>query len=70
MVNSKIMQTTSDDHDQIRKTIFRVTQHILYASRSLDARNGMFDPNTHLGYFVIARLFLLGQLFLARLFFG
>ena len=64
------MQTTSDDHEQIGKTIFGVAQHILHASRSFDACNGMFDPNTHLGYFAIVRLFLLSQLFLARLFFG
>ena len=70
MVNTKVMQTTSDDHDQIRKTIFCVTQHILYTARTLDARDRMFDSDTNLGYFAVVRLVFLGQFFLTWLFFG
>ncbi len=70
MVNPKVMQTASDDHDQIRKTIFRVAQYILHTSRTFDTCDGMFDSNTQLGDFAIVRLVLLSPLFLARLFFG
>lgn len=64
------MQTTSDGHDQIGKAILGVAQHVLHTTRTLDARNRMFDSNTHLGYFAVAGLFLLSQFFLTRLFFG
>ena len=70
MVNTKVMQTTSDDHDQIRKPIFRIAQHILHTARTLDTCNGMFDSDTNLGYFAVVRLVFLGQFFLAWLFFG
>lgn len=58
-INSKVMQTTSDDHDQIRKTIFRVAQHILHTSRTFDAGNRMFHADTHFGYFTVVCLFFL-----------
>jgi len=70
MVNSIIVQPTSNDHDQIRKVIFRVSQYILHNSTAFDPRNGMFNSDTNLRYLAIT-LFLFGsQFLLARLFFG
>lgn len=64
------MQTTCKHHDQIRKIVFLVSQHILYGSRTLDTCDGMFNPDTNFGNLAIA-LFLSGSQFsLVRLFFG
>jgi len=54
------MQAASDHHDQIRKTVFGVSQNILHDSRPLDTRNGMFDPDTNLRQLAVA-LFLFGS---------
>jgi hypothetical protein len=60
MIDSKVMQTTSDDHDQIRKIIFRVPQNVFHDPRTFDPRNGMFYSNPNFGYFAIA-FFLSGS---------
>jgi len=70
VIDTKVMQTASNLHDQVRKIILRVSQRILHSSRTLDARNGMFNPHTDFRYLAI-ELFLFGsQFLLARLFFG
>ena len=70
MINSIIMQSASDDHHQIRKVVFCVSQDILHDATSFDARNGMFNLDPNLQHLAIA-LFLFGtQFLLARLFFG
>jgi len=53
------VQATSDDHDQIRKIIFRVSQNIFHDPRTLDARNGMFHSDPDFRDLTIA-LFLFG----------
>lgn len=64
------MQSASDDHNQVRKVVFRVSQDILHDATAFDTRNGMFNLDPNLGDLAIA-LFLLGsQFLLARLFFG
>ena len=69
-LDTKVMQTASNLHDQVRKIILRVSQRILHSSRTLDTRNGMFNPHTDFRYLAIA-LFLFGsQFLLAWLFFG
>ena len=70
MIDSKVMQATGNHHDQVRKTIFRVSQHIFHNARALDARNGMFDFDTNLRHLAIALFLFGGQLFLTWLFFG
>lgn len=60
VIHSKIMQAASDHHDQIRKTVFGVSQNILHDSRPLDTRNSMFDPDTNLRHLAVA-LFLFGS---------
>jgi len=64
------MQTTSDFHDQIRKIVLCVTQYIFHGARTLDARNGMLDTDTHFRDLAITLLLFDSQFFLARLFFG
>jgi len=59
MVNADVVQATSDDHDQIRKIIFRVSQNIFHDPRTLDARNGMFHSDPDFRDLTIA-LFLFG----------
>ena len=60
MINAKIMQATGDDHDQIRKIVFRVPQNIFHDPRTLDARNGMFHSDTDFRYLAIT-FFLFGS---------
>lgn len=54
------MQATSDDHDQIRKIVFRVPQNVFHDARTFDARNGMFYSDPDFGDFAIA-FFLSGS---------
>ncbi len=70
MLNSIIVQSTSNDHDQIRKVIFCVSQNILHDSTAFDPRNGMFNLDADLRYLAIAPFLFGSQFFLARLFFG
>jgi hypothetical protein len=60
MIDSKVVQATGDDHDQIRKIFFRVSQSIFHDPRALDARNGVFHSNPDFRYLAIA-LFLFGS---------
>jgi len=53
------MQATGDDHDQIRKIVFRVSQNIFHDPRALDASDGMFHTDPDFRDLVIA-LFLFG----------
>lgn len=70
MIDTKVVQTASNDHDQIRKIVFRVSQDVFHGTRTFDTRNGMLDTDTNFGDLAIA-LFLFGsQVLLARLFFG
>lgn len=59
MIDSQVVQTTSDDHDQVREVVFRVSQDIFYDPRTLDARNRMFDTDPNFRDLAIA-LFVLG----------
>ena len=70
MVNAKVVQTTSNHHDQIGKIILRVSQYILHTARTLDSSNGMFNADTDFGYLAIAPFLFGSQFFLTRLFFG
>jgi hypothetical protein len=69
-MHSKVMQATGDDHDQIRKAIFGVSQNIFHNSGTLDTRNRMFHSDAHFGDLAIALLLFGSQLLLAWLFFG
>gem|GEM_PF-4555544 len=64
------MQATGDDHDQIRKAIFGVSQNIFHNARTLDTTNRMLHSDAHFGDFAIALFLFSRQLFLAWLFFG
>ena len=70
MLDTKVMQATGDDHDQIRKIIFRISQNIFHDPRALDASNRMFHFDANFRHLAIVLLLFSGQLFLARLFFG
>lgn len=63
------MQTAGNLHDQARKTILRVSQRILHSSRTLDTRNGMFNPHTDFRYLAVTFFLFGSQFLLARLFF-
>ena len=70
MVNSIIVQPTSNYHRQIRKVILRVSQNIFDDATSFDDRNGMLNLDPNLIQLAVA-LFLFGsQFLLARLFCG
>lgn len=70
MVDTKVVQATSNHHDRIGKIIFGISQHIFHSPRAFDACNGMFHADTNFGYLAVA-LFVPGsQFFLAWLFFG
>ena len=47
MINSEVMQSASDNHDQIRKIVFGISQNIFHDARALDAGNGMFNLDTN-----------------------
>ena len=70
VIDPKVMQTASNLHDQVREIILRVPQRILHRSRTLDARNGMFNSDTNFGYLVVALFLPSSQFLLVRLFFG
>ena len=70
MFDAEVMQATGDDHDQIRKIIFRISQNIFHDPGAFDARNGMLHSDTNFGYLAIVLLLFGGQFFLVRLFFG
>jgi hypothetical protein len=70
VVDTEIMQATSQDHHQIRKTVFSIPQNILHGSRTLDARNGMFDFDADFGQLAIFLFLFVGQFLFTRLFFG
>lgn len=60
MINTKIMQTTSDDHHQIRKAIFGVSQYIFHTSGTLDTGDGMLDFDANFGDFAIVFFLFFG----------
>jgi len=70
MLDSEVMQPASQNHHQIGKVVFGISQNILDNPRALDARNGMFHSHTHACDLAIALLLFGGQLLLARLFLG
>ncbi len=70
MIDAKVVQATGDDHNQIRKIIFRVSQNIFHDPRALDTRNGMFHSDPDFRNLAIMLFLFGGQLFLVRLFFG
>jgi hypothetical protein len=43
------------------KPFFRVAQQIVHTSRTLNARNRMFNSDTHLEYFAVDMLILKGS---------
>jgi len=59
MINSKIMQSASQHHDQIRKIFFCISQNIFHDPGALDARDCMFNLDTDFGHLAIV-LFLFG----------
>ena len=60
MVNADVMQATGNDHDQIRKVVFRVSKHILHNARTLDAGKSMFDLDTNLGQLAVLFFLTIG----------
>jgi len=44
--HAQIVQATSDQHDHIRKAVFRVAKLVFGNPTDLDAGNGMLDPDT------------------------
>ena len=70
MAHSKIVQSASEHHRQVRKIIFGISQNIFHDARAFDPRNGMFNLDANLGHLAIARFLSDRQFLLARLFFG
>ena len=59
MIDTKVMQTASNHHDQIRKVVLRVSQNVFHDPGALDASNGMFHSDTDFRDLAIA-FFVLG----------
>ena len=70
MIDAEIMQSASNHHHQVRKTIFCIPENILHSSRTFDTRNSMFDFDTDFGQLTVMFFLFVGQFLLARLFFG
>ena len=70
MLDSDVMKPACENHHQIRKVVFGISENILHNPGALDARNGMFHSNTNSCDLTIALFLCRGQLFLVRLFFG
>lgn len=70
MFDPKVVQARCNHHDQIRKTVFGVSQNLLADPRTLDAGEGMFHFDTDFGQLAIAMLVFGRQFFLTWLFFG
>lgn len=60
MIHTKIVQTASDHHDQIRSFLFGVSQDIFHDPTALDTGKGMFDDDPKLGKLAIGFLFFGG----------
>ena len=70
MIDSEIVQATSDFHSHIRQVVFGVAANVLDYPTAFDACNGMFDPHANSGQLAIGAFLPGGQFASARLFFG
>ena len=70
MANAQIVQSTGDNHYQVREALFGVTKGILDDPATLDTREGMFDFHTDARQFAIVSFLTGCQFLFAGLFFG
>jgi hypothetical protein len=70
MIDSEIVQATSDFHSHIRQVVFGVAANILDNPAAFDACDGVFNPDSNSGQLAIGAFLPGGQFAPTRLFFG
>lgn len=70
MIDSEIVQTTSDFHSHIRQVVFGVAANILDDSTAFHACDGMFNAHANSGQLTIGAFLCGSQFASAWLFFG
>jgi hypothetical protein len=70
VLNTQIVQTTSQNHRLVREAFLGIAEDIFHHAGTLDARDGMFNPDAHLRYPPISFFLGGGQFSFAWLFFG
>jgi len=54
--HAQIVQATSDQHDHIRKAVFRIAELVFGNPADFDAGNGMLHPDTRTRQFSVVAL--------------
>ncbi len=70
LVHAQVVQTSRDQHREIREPIFGIAQDIFDDARAFDSGDSMFNPHAHARDALVGLFLSVRQLTLTRLFFG